>query len=153
MSQPAGTPTPAAKDKTGIMAKPDAKPTGLDAASTPTLFAWAVRHRSESTEVILNHTSRGRAVYEALRDWQGVWPSLKFTDLRVRKVGAPVTSPRLLRVATYRGLPHVRAGDRVKVRGLKSGFIVDGNDSANFDVLMDEGYVVNCHPCDLLLDR
>ena len=113
------------------------------------LHAWAVRRVGDDHESIVNHTSRGRAIADSLHDWQDAWPDTKFTDMRARKVGAPITTARLRRVAEYRGTPWAHAGARVELADGRCGFIVDGNDSANFDVLLDGGCTVNCHPCDI----
>lgn len=117
--------------------------------STPQLFAWAVRHRLYDDAGTVNHTSRGGAVAEYMRDMRDIWPDVKFTDFRVRKLGPAVTSDRLRRVAKYRGTPWAVAGARVLVIGERGGYIVDGNSSANFDVLLDDGCIVNCHPLDV----
>ena len=117
------------------------------------LFSWSVRHRANDYSSTINHATRGGAIAEYLRDVRDCWPDVKFTDLRARKLGPAHTSSRLSRVAQYRGMPWVRAGMRVTVCGDMHGAIVDGNDSANFDVLLDGGCIVNCHPNDLKFDN
>jgi hypothetical protein len=114
-----------------------------------TLSAWAIRIDGNDHEWIINHTSRGGAKAEAFRGLRDAWPDLRYTSLRSRNAGAPVTSVMLGRVAQRRGVPWAIAGARVVVTGERGGYIVDGNYSDNFDVLLDGGGVVNCHPGDI----
>lgn len=88
----------------------------------------------------------GRAKYEYWRDVRESWESVKFTDVRVKKLGRPVTGSEFLKVARYRGLPEARIGMRCRAEGME-GIIVGHNSCANFDVLFD-GYTfpMNVHP-------
>lgn len=53
---------------------------------------------------------------------------------------------RINAACSQRGLPKILLGYRCEVDG-KEGLIVDGNSSANFNVLFDsEPHVKNCHP-------
>lgn len=113
------------------------------------VYAWAVKHKANEHHSVVHARTRGGAVAEYLRDVRDCWPDVQFTDLRAKKIGAPITSDRLKRVAKYRGMPWVRAGMRVTVCGDMAGVVVDGNESANFEVLLDGGHTVNCHPHDL----
>lgn len=114
-------------------------------------FEVTVRGKPEWGQTI-NTTSPGKARYAYLLDIWDSWPDVTFADLKVRKVGLPVTPESFTRTAAYRGLPHVRCGDRVDVGG-HLGTIVGSNPSANFDVLFDDdasddyaGQTLNCHP-------
>lgn len=114
------------------------------------IFAFECRHKAHDQGSIINATSRGKALYQYFLDVSDCWPDVKFTDLRVRKVGGPHTSEQFAWNAKYRGMPNVRCGQRVKV-GNAFGTIVGHNSSANFDVLFDEGgeysgLTLNCHP-------
>lgn len=120
--------------------------------SAAEVFAWVVWHRLDNHQTTVNHRTRGGAIAEYMRDFSDCMPDVKFTDMRARKLGPASTSARLQRVAECRGMPWVRAGMRVTVCGDMAGVIVDGNESANFDVLLDDGVRVNCHPCDLRFD-
>lgn len=56
------------------------------------------------------------------------------------------TQKAIDRVCEYRGVPKVTKGMKCSVDG-RSGSIVGGNSSANFNVRMDDtGRVYNCHP-------
>lgn len=108
--------------------------------------AWA----PQWGESIYNTTSAGRAKKEHWRNVNEAWPETKFTDIRVRKIGAPHSSDGFKRNAEYRGMPAVKCGDRVKV-GARFGTIVGHNSSANFDVLFEGGLTLNVHPSELVI--
>lgn len=99
---------------------------------------------------MINSTSRGKAKAQYLRELREYWPDYEFTDIAATCEGPPRTSDRLRRCAMYRGMPSVRAGTEVRLSDGRTGRVVDGNDSANFDVLVD-GVVLNCHPATLEL--
>lgn len=84
--------------------------------------------------------SRGSARMSVLRDLRDAWgtESATFADLRVRRIGPPVSSAQLVRVAAYRGVPHARAGDLLDVFGQQAQ-LADADDSANFVVLFLTG--------------
>lgn len=115
------------------------------------VYSFEVGLRGEDRRSTVNSTTLGKAKAELLKDIQDCWPATKFTDVVGRKAGPPHTSAGFLRTAKYRGLPDLRCGHQVSVNGRK-GFVVGHNDSANFDVLFDEGdwkgCVLNCHPAD-----
>ena len=100
-------------------------------------------------ETIINSISRGAAKTVFWRSVREAYQDVPFTALRVRKVGDPVTTEGFLRNARYRGIPDARCGDRVKAEGWW-GRIVGHNDSANLDILFEEGpcagQVLNVHP-------
>jgi hypothetical protein len=121
-------------------------------------FAARVANAPEWGETIYNTTSAGRAKREHHLAVSEPWPDVKFTDIRVHKLGAPHTSEAFLRNAAYRGLPHARCGHQVELAlahgKIARGTIVGHNGSANFDVLFDEGTVLgglrlNVHPAEL----
>ena len=103
-------------------------------------FACGINGREGSTTI--NHRTAGKARYSYLLDLRDVYSKLKFADIRVRKLGPPVTSEAFARCARYRGLPELRCGDRVELReGMRCGMrgvVVGHDDSANFDVLFDD---------------
>jgi hypothetical protein len=121
-------------------------------------FAARVANAPEWGETIYNTTTAGRAKREHQLSVSEAWPDVKFTDIRVRKLGAPHTSAEFRRNAHYRGLSHVRCGQRVELPlsqgGSAFGTIVGHNGSANFEVLFDEdsalaGRTGNVHPEEL----
>lgn len=111
------------------------------------LQSFACRVRCSPHETIMNRETAGQAKADFLRDVADC--GFQFTDIRVRRVGGPVTTADLVRTAKYRGVPFVRAGMRVRV-GEDFGRIVSHNDSANFDVIFETGpwagETLNCHP-------
>lgn len=118
-----------------------------------TVYAFEVRCGEFSR--IVNAHNRGKAIAEYMSDVRDCWPDVKFTDFRARKLGAAHTSAAFERAAAYRGWHGVKCGQRVRLKdGGELGTIVGHNDSANFDVVFDEGTdlhgrVCNCHPNDL----
>ena len=123
----------------------------LEKATVSAFEVWAVGspHRR-----IINARTSGAARYDYLLDVLDCWPDARYTDMRARKIGAPHTSEEFLRNARYRGMPDLRCGEAVTVNGM-SGVVVGHNDSANFDVLFDEGTkwagsVLNVHPGEIV---
>jgi hypothetical protein len=103
---------------------------------------------------VINSTTAGKAKQQYHRDVSDPWPDVRFIDIRVRKIGGPRTTDAFVRNATYRGMPDVKCGQRVKVNG-NFGWIVGHNSSANFDVLFDSGKwagaTLNVHPSEIVL--
>ena len=112
------------------------------------VFAFEVRVAGENGAVIINAHSSGQA---KTFFWRGNSPNFPFTEIRVRKLGAPQTPESFMHTAKYRGLPDARCGQRVRV-GDATGVIVGSNSSANFRVLFDTdspkhaGLRLNVHP-------
>lgn len=113
-------------------------------------------HGSEWPPVVVTHRTAGKAKYQL---WLGVtdcYPDVPITAMRARKLKDLQTSDRLRSVARYRGLPSIQAGQRIQAGELR-GVIVDGNSSANFNVLLDDdcpkwpGQVLNIHPQEIVL--
>jgi hypothetical protein len=119
-------------------------------------FACRVSWAPEWGESIINASSAGLAKKLHFYSVHDAWDNCKFTDIRVRKVGAPQTSERFKHNAKYRGMPDVRCGQRVMV-GKALGTIVGHNSSANFDVEFDadavefKGLRLNVHPMEIIL--
>lgn len=119
------------------------------------IFAFECRHKDDEWRgSIINSISAGQAKSDYWRDVLDVWPDVKFTDIRVRKLGPAHTSDAFVRNARYRGMPDVKCGQRVRV-GDSEGWIVGHNSSANFDVLFDTGRLkggpFNVHPMEIKL--
>lgn len=119
------------------------------------IFAFACKLRGNEHESIYNATSAGKAKRQYHLDISDPCPDIKYTDIRVRKIGSAHTSKQFIRNAHYRGLPEVRCGQRVRV-GQEHGTIVGHNSSANFDVLFDADsrygeITLNVHPSELVL--
>ena len=111
------------------------------------LRAFACRLSFSDHETVIHARTSGDA---KSRFWRRLDCDFRYTDIRCRCVGAPVTTPDIERTAKYRGVEFVRAGMAVIVDGV-TGVIVGQNSSANWDVLFDEGtkwggQVLNCHP-------
>lgn len=111
------------------------------------LRAFACRLSFSDRETVINARTSGSA---KSRFWRRLDCDFKYTDIRCRCLGGPVTTPDIERTAKYRGVDFVRAGMAVIVDGV-SGVIVGQNCSSNWDVLFDEGtkwggQVLNCHP-------
>lgn len=117
------------------------------------VFAFSCRIVGSAYETIINTTTRGKAKAAFMLDIHDIWPNLRYTDIRARKIGPPHTSKAFKRNAAYRGLPDVCCGQRVQV-GQNQGVIVGHNESANFNILFDPaskfGHIVlNVHPGDI----
>lgn len=119
------------------------------------VFAFECNVRGQQWQRIINHATAGKARYDYLLDLREVWPEATFADITVRKVGGPVTSNQFRRNAKYRGMPDVECGAQVMVRWCgaenneRPGVIVGHNDSANFDVLFEDGWIGNVHPSEI----
>lgn len=117
-------------------------------------FACRVAWAPEWGETIYNRVTAGQAKHDHFRHVHDAWDNTKFTDIRVRKIGAPHTSQQFVRNAQYRGMPGVRCGDRVMV-GDSAGTIAGHNSSANFNVLFHSGkyagLTLNVHPSEIEL--
>ena len=120
-------------------------------SNLPAFNSWVCGIRGTSFETIINATSRGRAKSAYFSQAHDAFQDLKFTDVWARLNGSPVTPDRLKRCAEYRKFA-VKGGSVVQCRGSR-GFVVDGNDSANFTVEFFEGefkgLFLNCHPSEL----
>lgn len=116
------------------------------------VFAFEVRVAGKDWAVIINARSSGQAKFLF---WRENSPDFSFTEIRVRKLGAPQTPESFIHTAKYRGLPDARCGQRVRV-GDATGVIVGSNSSANFDVLFDTdspryaGLRLNVHPQEIV---
>lgn len=122
---------------------------------TAPLFAFEVWLKGhENHPRVVHHRTLGKAKYAYLLDIGDAFPDgLPFELVRGRKLGAPVNTDKLRRVAEYRRRPELVAGARVRVGGAL-GYIADGNSSANFNVLFDEdseyrGACLNVHPSEI----
>ncbi|MFV0673613.1 hypothetical protein [Variovorax sp. tm] len=118
------------------------------------VFAFEVWVVGSPHKQVINARTSGAARYDYYLDVLDCWPDVKYIDMRARKIGGPQTSEAFLRNARYRGMPDLRCGDAVTVDGIP-GVVVGHNDSANFDVLFDEGTefagaVLNVHPSELV---
>ncbi len=112
------------------------------------LQSYACRIVGDNHETIVHHRTPGKAKREYHSLISDCCPDLQFTDIRVRRLGGPVTPDGFRRTADYRGVPFARVGMQVSVGG-QSGVIVGNNCSGNFDVLFDSRYggeILNCHP-------
>ncbi|OHU85518.1 MULTISPECIES: hypothetical protein [Pseudoalteromonas] len=58
---------------------------------------------------------------------------------------SPTQQERIDSVCAHRGVPAITVGQPCIVNG-EEGVIMDGNSSANFDVLFVDGNKYNCHP-------
>lgn len=110
--------------------------------------AFECRIRGWDSGTVLNRETSGQAKADYFRNIASE-VGAKYTDIRVRRLGGPVTTEGITRTAKYRGVPFARAGMRVKVEN-DYGRIVSHNDSANWDILFEtgrwKGETLNCHP-------
>lgn len=119
-------------------------------------FAFKVWVDGTEHETIINHATASKAKYQFWRAITEHFPGTPITKMRAKKIGPPITSEHLARIARYRGMPNVKAGQRVRAGDL-TGVVVDGNSSANFNVLLDKdcprwpGQILNIHPGEITL--
>lgn len=119
-----------------------------------TIFAYACRVKwaPEWGETYYNRSTPGQAKQDHYLHVHEAWEDTKYTDIRVRKIGRPVTSEQFLNNAKYRGMPDLRCGHRVKV-DKSTGTVVGHNSSANFEVLFEDGpyrgLTLSVHPSEL----
>jgi hypothetical protein len=96
-------------------------------------------------------TTRGKAKMVYFLDVKDSWPDVKYTEIRCRVLGTPRNTPEFEHTKKYREVSF-NIGDRVSVGG-SLGFIVDRNNSANFDIEFTagryEGCRLNCHPSEI----
>ena len=115
------------------------------------VFAFDVWVKDTGWHRMVNARTAGQAKREYHLDVIDAWPDVPYTAMRCRKLGLAQSTAKANRVAAYRNRPELKCGVRVKAEG-GIGRIVDGNDSANFDVLFDDdsprypGQRLNCHP-------
>lgn len=115
------------------------------------VFAFDVWVAGTDWHKTINARNAGKAKYDYFLDVTDAWADIPYTRMRARKLGLPESTERAIRVAKYRNRPELKCGIRVRAEG-GIGVIVDGNSSANFDVLFDDdspryaGERLNCHP-------
>ena len=93
----------------------------------------------------ITHVSAGKAKSAYFNDISPHCDWLKYTHIKVRSLGAPITDEKFLNTAKYRNVPFARVGMAVEVLG-RRGLIIGSNSSANFNVVFENGEVLNCHP-------
>jgi len=97
----------------------------------------------------VNAASLGAAKVTYWRRVTDAWAEIPYTAVRVRKVGAPYSSPEFLLGVAYRGIPHARCGDRVSWGKTGRGVIVDfGGGGAWLQVLTDDAQRLYVHPAE-----
>lgn len=122
------------------------------------VFAFACRlaNAPEWGETVYNRATSGKAKYDHYVAVREHW-NVKYTDIRVRKIGRPESTEQFIHTAEGRGLPDLRCGHRVRV-GDSEGTVVGHGASANFEVLFDAGKYAGqtlfVHPCEMkVLER
>lgn len=120
-------------------------------------FSCRVTLAPQCGESVYNATTAGKAKLQHFYSVRDARPDTKYTEIRVRKVGAPHSSDNFIANAKYRGMPDLRCGQRVRV-GDALGTIVGHNSSANFDVEFDDdsrynGLRLSVHPSEIVLER
>lgn len=123
-------------------------------------MVWDVEFDDEHHKPIIAF-SYGQAKSIYLRYVSDVWDDVKYTDIRCRCIGKPVTSSNFKRNAEYRSIPFAYVGMVVEIditkqdelvpsqRKRRFGWIVGHNSSANLDVMFKVGnrlWTDNCHP-------
>lgn len=99
-------------------------------------------------------TTAGKAKYQVYLDVAELFDNFESFIQNVesvRKVGKTAhldarAAKNFYRVCEARGVPFARIGMDVNVAG-RNGTIVEANESANFNVLFEDGTIGNCHPC------
>lgn len=104
--------------------------------------SYACRVRGHDEHHTVHAESIGKAKKEYFDLVSECCPDLRFTDIRARCLGGPVTDEGFARTANYRGVPFARIGMRVEVAG-DPGVIVGKNSSAaegwrRFHALLDD---------------
>lgn len=107
------------------------------ASKTIRAFSVWPQGRPEWAETV-NARSAGAAKYDRWRSIRECYQDVPITAMRCRVVGPPVTSEGFTRNAKYRGIPEVRCGDPVEVKGWR-GTVVDHDSSCNLVILFDPG--------------
>ena len=106
--------------------------------SLPKLRAFACSVKgSDWGETIVHALSRSKARYCHWIDVIESWQNIRLIDVNVRLLGAPRNTPRFEHTKKSRGVLF-NIGDRVRV-AQSEGFVVDSNDSANFEVQFVSG--------------
>jgi hypothetical protein len=105
-------------------------------------YECSIKDTNRSTIVFASSPSKAKvSFWYDIRDYWDV----KYTDLRCRCVGNPITPSSFERTAIKRDVPFAKIGMKVELDG-KTGYIVGNNNDANFDVEFENGSVFNCHP-------
>jgi hypothetical protein len=109
------------------------------------LRAFEVNVKGRNWQSTVHALTAGKAKYEYLIGVRESWPDVNFTDLTCHSIGGPRDTAAFRRVAEYRGLPFAHIGMKVECDG-RRGVILGHTDSANFEVLFDDGARLCCHP-------
>jgi hypothetical protein len=122
-----------------------------DSERKQVLKSFACGVRGTNWTRVVHHMTAGKAKYSYWVDVREAWPDVKFTDITCAVIGRPVQTEKFEHTAKYRGVTF-KIGDEVEVNG-ETGFVVDSNPSANFDVLFTSGkwhgQTMNCHPSEI----
>ena len=117
-------------------------------------FACFVKRKSDWGLTIYNARSANEAKRLHFKSVTEIYPQIKYTDVRARKLGIPHTSEAFKHTAQHRGMPGLLCGDVVKV-GLSKGVVVGHTASACFEVLFFEGAYkdirMSVHPAELVV--
>lgn len=115
--------------------------------------AFAIKMRGYCKPSIVNATTAAKAkyahylcigdMYEDFRHYLSNVESCTRLSFGAKHV-AKTPSENFQRTALYRGVPLATPGMEVELRG-ERGYIVDANDTMNFDIAFQRG-VWNCHP-------
>jgi hypothetical protein len=95
-----------------------------------------IEKRDDINYSILNGISEGYVkskFYKNLKDFL----KIKFTDVRVKLLGAPYSSEGFLKNAKYRNLPNLRCGDLVDVNG-NLGYVIGYGSSALIEIIFEK---------------
>lgn len=109
------------------------------------LRAFEVGVKGTNWDQTVHALTAGKAKYRYLCDIRESWENVGFKDLTCRVIGPPRDSEQFRRTAENRRVGFAHVGMVVESDG-RRGVIVDRDDSANFQVLFDGGYIGHCHP-------
>ena len=115
--------------------------------SHPRIYAFSCTIDNYEHSRIVNATSSGKAKTWYFGYLREPCPDLKYTQVRCRKVGLPITTDEIAQIAEYRGVGFVRAGMRVQEGLNRMGTIVGaGGGGAYLEVAFDDGGHGYVHP-------
>ncbi len=115
-------------------------------------FACSVKG-ADWGETTVHALTRSKARYRYWREVREPWPGVTLMNINVRMLGAPRNTPEFEHTKKYRGVSF-NIGDRVRV-GESEGFVVDRNDSANFQIEFVSGPyaggLLSAHPSEIVV--
>lgn len=115
------------------------------------LSAYSCSVAGTGWDTVVHALSPGKAKALYLGNVKDAWADVKYTDLRVKRLGEPRDTDKFKHTANYRRVDfHI--GTFVQVCESR-GFVADSNSSANFPVHITEGpwagRIISAHPSEI----